>query len=85
MYDATRGGKLDFMQDMMPEMTIKLTQAAGRLIRSTSDQGLVAIFDPRLLTKGYGRQLMNKVPFKQMKAISSIPEAMEYLEALEEE
>lgn len=85
MYDATRGGKLDFMQDMMPEMTIKLTQAAGRLIRSTSDRGMVAIFDPRLLTKGYGRQLLNKVPFKQMKAIRSIPEAMEYLEALEEE
>ena len=38
----------------VPEMIIKLKQGAGRLIRSSSDKGIVSIIDPRA-----GRKLCN--------------------------
>ena len=34
----------------------------GRLIRSHSDRGLVAVLDPRILTKGYGRRFIEALP-----------------------
>jgi ATP-dependent DNA helicase DinG len=34
----------------------------GRLIRSERDLGVVAILDPRLMAKGYGRQLLAALP-----------------------
>lgn len=46
----------------VPEMTLVLTQGFGRLIRHTSDKGVVAIFDPRLKSKGYGSQILRKLP-----------------------
>jgi ATP-dependent DNA helicase DinG len=32
------------------------------LIRSATDQGVIAILDPRLRTKGYGRDFLNSLP-----------------------
>lgn len=85
MYDATRGGKLDFNNEMMPEMKLKLEQAAGRLIRSATDRGLIAILDDRLLTKGYGKVLMRTVsPLNKAPLIRTLREATEYLESLDE-
>ena len=46
----------------VPEMTLTLTQAFGRLIRSVDDRGVVAILDSRLNTKGYGRKIMEALP-----------------------
>lgn len=85
MEDPTRGGKLDFGEDMLPEMKMKVTQAAGRLIRSHTDRGAIAIFDNRLLTKGYGKQLLRQLPFSQMPRTTSVREAMDYLESLEDD
>jgi Rad3-related DNA helicases len=39
-----------------------LAQAAGRLIRTSSDKGVVAILDPRLRTKRYGTTLTGSLP-----------------------
>ena len=47
---------------MLPLMTLSLKQGFGRLIRRTSDSGVVAILDERLTTKGYGRQTRNDLP-----------------------
>lgn len=83
MVDATRGGKLDFSREMMPEMKLKLEQAAGRLIRSTSDQGLVAVIDSRLLTKGYGKPILGTMPpFSQARRYTELADAVAYLESL---
>jgi ATP-dependent DNA helicase DinG len=41
---------------------IKLKQGFGRLIRSKTDTGLVAVLDPRVLTKGYGRMFLDALP-----------------------
>jgi ATP-dependent DNA helicase DinG len=39
-----------------------LAQGAGRLIRTTSDKGVVAILDPRLVTARYGGFLRASLP-----------------------
>ena len=39
-----------------------LAQGAGRLIRTTTDRGVVAILDPRLVTARYGSFLRASLP-----------------------
>lgn len=46
----------------IPVMTLILKQAYGRLIRTKTDTGVVAILDPRLLTKGYGKGILRSLP-----------------------
>jgi ATP-dependent DNA helicase DinG len=51
-----------FNDFQVPEAAIALKQGVGRLIRSEADSGVVAILDPRLTGKGYGRQLLAALP-----------------------
>lgn len=51
-----------FMDYQVPEAIIKLKQGVGRLIRSRTDTGLVAILDPRIKTKRYGRLFLDSLP-----------------------
>jgi ATP-dependent DNA helicase DinG len=51
-----------FFEYQVPQAAIKLKQGFGRLIRTATDRGIVVIFDPRVLTKGYGRQFLNALP-----------------------
>ncbi len=46
----------------LPRAATSLAQAAGRLIRSTSDRGVVTVFDPRLATAGYRRHILAAMP-----------------------
>lgn len=55
------GGK-SFFDYSVPQAVISLKQGIGRLIRSSSDRGVIAILDPRLRTKGYGRDFLNSLP-----------------------
>ncbi|MFO0936032.1 MAG: helicase C-terminal domain-containing protein [Gemmataceae bacterium] len=55
------GGK-PFFDYQVPQAIIKLKQGFGRLIRTATDNGHVVIFDPRVLTKGYGRQFLEALP-----------------------
>ena len=41
---------------------LQLRQGFGRLIRSHADRGVVAILDPRLRTRGYGRAFLGALP-----------------------
>ncbi|MGL5284568.1 MAG: helicase C-terminal domain-containing protein, partial [Aeromonas sp.] len=56
-----RGGN-PFLQVTIPEASRKLIQACGRLIRKESDEGRVTILDRRLLTKRYGKGLLDALP-----------------------
>lgn len=47
-----------FMEESLPRAVLALRQGVGRLIRSTSDFGVVVICDPRLITKGYGGEIL---------------------------
>ena len=47
---------------MLPEAVLELKQAAGRLIRSSSDTGVLVLADSRLVSKGYGKKFLNSLP-----------------------
>ncbi len=51
-----------FREYTLPEAILRLKQGFGRLIRTASDRGVVAILDSRLLSKGYGRQIIKALP-----------------------
>jgi ATP-dependent DNA helicase DinG len=55
-------GGQPFFDYQVPQAVIRLKQGFGRLIRSTTDTGLVVILDPRVLTKGYGRAFLEALP-----------------------
>lgn len=85
LFDATRGGQLDFKDEMLPEMKKHLIQATGRLIRSHNDRGLVAVLDDRLSTARYGKAILANVePFPRFGWVRTLQEAMDYLEGLDE-
>ena len=42
--------------------SLRLKQGFGRLIRSAADRGVVVLSDPRVLTKAYGRHMLNGLP-----------------------
>jgi ATP-dependent DNA helicase DinG len=46
----------------VPQAIISLKQGLGRLIRSTTDRGVLAVLDPRLRTKAYGRLFLESLP-----------------------
>jgi ATP-dependent DNA helicase DinG len=56
-----RGGN-PFIEYQVPEAVIKLKQGFGRLIRRKGDTGQVAILDPRIRSKPYGRQFLDSLP-----------------------
>ncbi len=60
--DLKRRGGNPFFDHQVPEAVIKLKQGFGRLIRSRTDRGIVAILDPRVLTKPYGKTFLNSLP-----------------------
>ncbi|MBY0458685.1 MAG: helicase, partial [Gemmataceae bacterium] len=51
-----------FMDYQVPQAAIKLKQGFGRLIRTASDTGMVVLFDPRVLTKPYGKVFLDALP-----------------------
>ncbi len=55
-------GQDPFAHYQLPEAAISLRQGFGRLIRSRSDHGIVALLDRRIHTKGYGRMLLASLP-----------------------
>ncbi|UDL75430.1 ATP-dependent DNA helicase [Corynebacterium uberis] len=59
---ADAAGRNGFMSVAATHAALLLAQGAGRLLRSTTDRGVVAILDPRLLTKRYGSFLRASLP-----------------------
>src|SRR5918993_52166 len=55
------GGK-PFFDYSVPQAVITLKQGLGRLIRSTTDRGVLAVLDPRLRTKAYGQTFLRSLP-----------------------
>ena len=51
-----------FREISLPDMLLRLKQGAGRLVRSMTDRGVIAILSPRLLTKSYGREIIKALP-----------------------
>ena len=49
-------------QYSVPQAILKFKQGFGRLIRSQSDRGVVAVLDRRLSSKRYGQAFLNSLP-----------------------
>ncbi len=56
-----RGGDA-FTEYSLPEAILKLRQGVGRLIRTTTDHGIIVILDNRIVTRPYGRAFMQALP-----------------------
>ncbi|MCW2791389.1 MAG: helicase c2 [Nocardioides sp.] len=59
---ADKAGGNGFMQVAATHAALLLAQGAGRLIRTTTDRGVVAVLDPRLATARYGSFLKASLP-----------------------
>lgn len=57
-----KNGGNSFWDIAVPDVSIKLLQACGRLLRSESDTGRVSLLDNRILRKSYGKQLLACLP-----------------------
>ncbi len=57
----SRGGN-PFQSIQIPSAVIQLKQGIGRLIRDSSDYGVLVLCDPRLLTKPYGKLFLRSLP-----------------------
>jgi len=66
-----REGGNPFMDYQLPQAAIALKQGAGRLIRDERDRGVLMICDPRLVSKGYGKTLVDSLP--AMRRTRSLP------------
>ena len=62
-----------FAELALPYAMMRLKQGVGRLIRTKTDRGIVAILDPRMTSKAYGRAILSCLP--AMTVIKSIKDA----------
>lgn len=58
---VARGGD-PFAEYMLPHASLRLKQGFGRLIRTSTDRGVVVIADSRIVTKRYGGELLAALP-----------------------
>ena len=69
---AARSGQIEreggnaFSEYQVPNAVLRLKQGFGRLIRSTTDRGILAVLDNRLSTKSYGKLFMASLPDYQV-------------------
>ncbi len=55
-------GRNPFFEYQLPQAVTLLKQGAGRLIRDETDRGVLMILDDRLLTKPYGKAVLDSLP-----------------------
>jgi ATP-dependent DNA helicase DinG len=51
-----------FIELQLPQAVLQLKQGAGRLIRDEGDRGVLMLCDPRLVSKPYGRRIIQSLP-----------------------
>lgn len=73
-----QSGKNPFTNYQLPQAVIALKQGVGRLIRDEEDYGVVAICDPRIITKPYGKSFLNSLP--NMPVSSNLDDVVNFLQ-----
>lgn len=56
-----RGGN-PFMEISVPDASLRLIQACGRLLRTEADRGTITLLDRRVVTQRYGKAILNALP-----------------------
>ncbi len=66
-----------FLEYAVPETILRFLQGFGRLIRSRTDRGVVAVFDRRLVSKSYGSLFIESLPDPTIRqgSVTSLPAA----------
>ena len=59
---VNKNGGNGFIEVYVADANVKLAQGFGRLIRTMSDKGVVAVLDTRLRDKAYGREMLKSLP-----------------------
>ncbi|MBK7731071.1 MAG: ATP-dependent DNA helicase DinG [Gammaproteobacteria bacterium] len=57
----SRGGN-PFMEISVPDAALRLVQASGRLLRTEEDTGRITLLDRRVITRAYGRKILDSLP-----------------------
>jgi ATP-dependent DNA helicase DinG len=79
---ADEAGGSGFRDVSLPRAALLLAQGTGRLIRTTSDRGVVAILDSRIVNKSYGKTLLNSMPpFWRTSDGATVKESLRNLDA----
>ena len=68
-----------FLEVQVPRAASLLAQGSGRLIRTATDRGVVAVLDPRLAEKAYRRPILEQLP--PMRRTRTRADVVEHLEA----
>ena len=78
--DAMRKQGLEpFVHYQLPQAILILQQGAGRLIRGEQDRGVLMLCDPRIRSKGYGKQFVDSLP--PMKRTQSLEQVCDFFKA----
>lgn len=64
-----REGAAAWRRYALPEAVIELKQAAGRLIRSSTDHGCLVVADSRVVHKTYGRSFIEALPVRDVERL----------------
>ena len=75
MERLSAAGENPFYGYQIPEAVIRFKQGFGRLIRSSTDRGIVAILDTRIVKKQYGKFFLNSIP--ECNIVYSLQELMD--------
>ena len=51
-----------FKVDSLPNAILQLRQGLGRLVRTPNDRGVILLLDNRILTKSYGKTILESLP-----------------------
>ncbi|QPC46673.1 ATP-dependent DNA helicase DinG [Mangrovibacillus cuniculi] len=62
MENCKRDGKNVFSTVSLPDAIITFKQGFGRLIRKSTDKGIVVVFDRRITTTSYGKSFIQSIP-----------------------
>jgi ATP-dependent DNA helicase DinG len=72
-------GEDPFDAFQVPQAALALKQGFGRLIRHAQDRGIVAVLDPRLSRRAYGRRFLESLPPARL--LRSVEEAGAFFSA----
>lgn len=72
-------GRSSFGEYLLPRAALKVKQGFGRLIRTGTDRGAVALLDRRILTRAYGKVFLSSLPEcpKVVGSLSSVSQGIE--------
>ena len=75
-----RGGGDAFRQYMLPHASLRLKQGFGRLIRTATDRGVIVLVDSRVISKSYGRTLLEALP-PARRLVGPWPTVLEHIQS----